>query len=211
MSNEEKEKLVKYLVRKGLAFLISEKMFQKPLSEVLEILDMPEWYNPLFRSVFHKNMWRRSYKEIKAVLNLEIDGELAWNRECFQKILIPTIWKYSVSLIKSKLELPFWRDPRYQRLFCVSILSRSSQYITDCINYFESVGLIPYITFRKFRSSLDRFKAVYNYLRLTGVSIVIDGKLNEVFYYLESDEILLNSFGINIDYLLEREKSNGLS
>ncbi len=117
MSNEEKEKLGEYLDRKGLAFLISEKMFQKPLSEVLEILDMPEWYNPLFRSVFHKNMWRRSYKEIKAVLNLEIDGELVWKRKLFQKALTPSLWRYTFLAIKPKLELSLWNNPKYQRFF----------------------------------------------------------------------------------------------
>jgi len=117
MSNEEKEKLGEYLVRKGLAFLISEKMFQKFLSEVLEILDMPEWYNPLFRNVFHKNMWRRSYIEIKAVLNLEVDGELVWNRECFQKALTPSLWRYTFFAIKPKLELSLWNNSKYQRFF----------------------------------------------------------------------------------------------
>lgn len=211
MSANEKRQVDIILERRGLDFLKCERLYKKDFDEVMDILDMGEWYNPRFQALLHPGMWKRTKQEIQDMLHLKIGAENeidVWEDERFQCLLVPRLWNLSAEELEEKLNLSYWQKPKYFHLISSGILGISTEKIVETIELFESLGLDDYILLCHMRMNLFQFKALYHYLIKIKMSVIIGVEINPILK-AQTKATLLARYGINLDQVMEEERARG--
>ena len=80
--------------------LISEYLYQRSVSSVKEILELPYWNDKKFEPLLTSSIWLRNAEEIETILELPY-----WNDPKYQSLLTSSIWQSNASEIQRNLRV----------------------------------------------------------------------------------------------------------
>ena len=127
MNNNKIDEINKLLETKPE--LKTDKVYERDIEFIKEVLDMPEWNDPKFKEVLTPNIWRSNIKDIKTVLHLP-----EWDEPKFKHLLTPNIWRAKTREIKEILHMPYWDDPKFKHLLTSTIWNSNSKKIKDILS-----------------------------------------------------------------------------
>ena len=67
---ESKEEVIDRLI-KGKEYLKCNRLYNKSITEIKKILNMPQWNNPKYASLLTSNIWQSNAGEVDKILNME--------------------------------------------------------------------------------------------------------------------------------------------
>ena len=109
------EKLKIDVLLKGRENLKNALMYRRSYNEIKKILEMEEWNQEKYKNLLTPNIWQRSASEIKAILTLP-----EWNKD-FSHLLAPNIWSCSYEKIKTILNLKELTDKKFKNIITSNI------------------------------------------------------------------------------------------
>lgn len=88
-----------------------------------------------------------------------------WKDKKFQGLLTSTIWNSNSSEVKNILEMPEWEDEKYSHLLSPSIFRISIKNIRHTIELFKQYGIDGYVSNRALRRNVRKQAVLLKYLK----------------------------------------------
>ena len=229
---ESKKEVIDRLI-KGKEYLKCNRLYNKSITEIKKILNMPQWNNPKFAGLLTSNILKSNADEVEKILNMEQwkdpkfaglltsniwksnAGEVEkilnmeqWKDPKFAGLLTSTIWTSNAGEIEKILNMPQWENSKYVHLLRPSIFAVTSKNIESNIEIFKKYGIDAYITNNSLRRNPQKQKILLEYLVKNNIPLLEDDKgghfkLNKIIN--ASNTVLRNRYHIDLTKL-EKER-----
>ena len=229
---ESKKEVIDRLI-KGKEYLKCNKLYNKSITEIKKILNMPQWNNPKFAGLLTSNILKSNADEVEKILNMEQwkdpkfaglltsniwksnAGEVEkilnmeqWKDPKFAGLLTSTIWTSNAGEIEKILNMPQWENSKYVHLLRPSIFAVASKNIESNIELFKKYGIDAYIANNSLRRNPQKQKILLEYLVKNNIPLLEDDKgghfkLNKIIN--ASNTVLRNRYHIDLTKL-EKER-----
>lgn len=165
-------------------------------TKIKEILDMPEWNDPRFKSLLTSGIWHRNADEVKKIISMS-----EWNDPKFKNLLTSCIWHSNAEEVKEILDMPELQCEEYKQLLCPTIFAINKKNILSNIELLKEYGIDKYITVSFLRKNVDKQRALIDYMISKDIDLIVEDnkgsyKLNPMFNY--SSSVLKSRYGINM-------------
>ena len=199
---ESKEEVIDRLI-KGKEYLKCNVLYNRSITEIKRILNMPQWNNPKFASLLTSSIWNSNAGEVEKILNME-----QWKDPKFASLLTSSIWVSSAGEVEKILNMPQWENSKYVHLLRPSIFAVTSKNIESNIEIFKKYGIDAYITNASLRRNPQKQKILLEYLVKNNIPLLEDDKgghfkLNKIIN--ASNTVLRNRYHIDLTKL-EKER-----
>ena len=199
---ESKKEVIDRLI-KGKEYLKCNKLYNKSITEIKKILNMPQWNNPKFASLLTSTIWISNAGEVEKILNME-----QWKDPKFAGLLTSNIWKSNAGEVEKILNMPQWENSKYAHLLRPSIFAVTRKNIESNIELFKKYGIDAYIANNSLRRNPQKQKILLKYLVKNNIPLLEDDKgghfkLNKIIN--ASNTVLRNRYHIDLTKL-EKER-----
>jgi len=171
--------------------LLTSNILRNDYISIKEILNMKEWKDPRFKGLLTSNIWANNYYDIKRILSMP-----EWQKPNYQRLLTPNIWRNNYNSIKKTLSMKEWEDPRFKGLLTSSVWNYSYKTISKILHlpYWEDPKYIHLLTPTIFTIPIDNI--------VNGIKLLEENNVEE---YITTKHLRINAKILNslIEYLKE--------
>ena len=125
---ESKEEVIDRLI-KGKEYLKCNMLYNRSITEIKRILNMPQWNNPKFASLLTSSIWNNNAGEVEKILNME-----QWKDPKFASLLTSNIWQANAGEVEKILNMEQWEDPKFASLLTSNIWSSNAGEVEKILN-----------------------------------------------------------------------------
>ena len=125
---ESKEEVIDRLI-KGKEYLKCNRLYNKSITEIKKILNMPQWNNPKYASLLTSTIWNSDAGEVEKILNME-----QWKDPKYVSLLTSNIWQSNAGEVEKILNMPQWNNPKYVSLLTSNIWQSNAGEVEKILN-----------------------------------------------------------------------------